>query len=224
MAKRYVTMIDPSDRAELCDDDMGADESCALEVLADKEFLAKVLLRLSPREERVIRLRFGLGGVGEHTLHEIGEELGIGVESVRRVQNKALRRLRWHACRVFPDRAKRAGITALPKPVPPTPVQGPGPQTSRAENSAGRTVRDKSRKPAFRPPTTQPTTVAPVPTLTSGWLLFAVICAYLAALGINSTVSYQVATVLGAPLAWLVPWRRDAGRCHQPYRADQPRS
>jgi RNA polymerase primary sigma factor len=49
---------------------------------------------LSPREERVIRLRFGIGCEREHTLEEIGQEFDLTRERIRQIEADALRRLR----------------------------------------------------------------------------------------------------------------------------------
>jgi RNA polymerase primary sigma factor len=56
---------------------------------------------LSPREEKVIRLRFGIGCEREHTLEEIGQEFEVTRERIRQIEAKALRQLR------APDRAGR---------------------------------------------------------------------------------------------------------------------
>ena len=64
VVKRYVYMLEPSDRVELNDDDVGSSDDRALDCLADREFLAAALLCLKPREERLIRLRYGIGGIG----------------------------------------------------------------------------------------------------------------------------------------------------------------
>jgi RNA polymerase primary sigma factor len=62
---------------------------------------AGVLKTLSPKEERVIRMRFGIGCDREHTLEEIGQEFGVTRERIRQIEAKALRTLRG------PDRARR---------------------------------------------------------------------------------------------------------------------
>lgn len=67
------------------------------EVLNKKELkaeLEKVLGTLTPRETKVLQLRFGLDGCGEHTLGEVGDMLNIGKERVRQIEAKALRKMR----------------------------------------------------------------------------------------------------------------------------------
>lgn len=54
----------------------------------------EALGRLSPREEKVLRMRFAIGVPEPHTLREIGEDLGVTRERVRQIQVKAQRRLR----------------------------------------------------------------------------------------------------------------------------------
>ena len=60
----------------------------------NSDILRETLLTLSPREERVIRLRYGLNGVGQHTLGEIGYILTVSVERIRQIQVKAERKLK----------------------------------------------------------------------------------------------------------------------------------
>ena len=49
---------------------------------------------LSPREEEVLRIRFGLDGGGEHTLDEVSEKIGVTRERTRQIEAKGLRKLR----------------------------------------------------------------------------------------------------------------------------------
>ena len=65
------------------------------------EETADVLKTLSPKEEKVIRMRFGIGCDREHTLEEIGQEFAVTRERIRQIEAKALRALRG------PDRARR---------------------------------------------------------------------------------------------------------------------
>jgi len=62
---------------------------------------AGVLKTLSPKEEKVIRMRFGIGCDREHTLEEIGQEFDVTRERIRQIEAKALRQLRG------PERARR---------------------------------------------------------------------------------------------------------------------
>ena len=61
---------------------------------------ATILKTLSPKEEKVIRLRFGIGCEREHTLEEIGQEFDVTRERIRQIEAKALRQLR------SPERAR----------------------------------------------------------------------------------------------------------------------
>ena len=55
---------------------------------------AGMLKTLSPREEKIIRLRFGIGCEREHTLGEVGQEFAVTRERIRQIEAKALRQLR----------------------------------------------------------------------------------------------------------------------------------
>ena len=59
-----------------------------------RERLEEVLATLSPREARVLRLRFGLGQDRPYTLEEVGQKFGLTRERIRQIEGKALRRLR----------------------------------------------------------------------------------------------------------------------------------
>ncbi len=54
----------------------------------------RVLATLTPREEKVLRMRFGIGERGEHTLEEVGREFSVTRERIRQIEAKALRKLR----------------------------------------------------------------------------------------------------------------------------------
>jgi RNA polymerase primary sigma factor len=67
-----------------------------------KEILEEVLATLSPREARILRLRFGLDSDRAYTLEEVGQKFGLTRERIRQIEVKALRRLRepWYARRL----------------------------------------------------------------------------------------------------------------------------
>ena len=62
---------------------------------------SRVLGTLSPREEKVLRMRFGIGEKSDHTLEEVGQDFAVTRERIRQIEAKALRKLR------HPSRAKR---------------------------------------------------------------------------------------------------------------------
>jgi RNA polymerase primary sigma factor len=63
-----------------------------------RERVEQVLSTLSPREARILRLRFGLENGHPYTLEEVGHKFGLTRERIRQIEGKALRRLR-HPCR-----------------------------------------------------------------------------------------------------------------------------
>jgi RNA polymerase primary sigma factor len=75
-----------------------------------KEKTAEVLRTLNPREEKIIRLRFGLEDGSEHTLEEVGQSFQVTRERIRQIEGKALRKLRHPSrsrkLRAFVDREK----------------------------------------------------------------------------------------------------------------------
>ncbi|WP_168719608.1 RNA polymerase sigma factor RpoD [Thermosulfurimonas marina] len=71
---------------------LGPDE--AAEDLSMMEEVRKLLSLLTPREEKVLRLRFGIGERHEHTLEEVGRAFGVTRERIRQIESKALRKLR----------------------------------------------------------------------------------------------------------------------------------
>jgi RNA polymerase primary sigma factor len=60
-----------------------------------------VLKSLTPREEKVIKMRFGLEDGSEHTLEEVGQSFAVTRERIRQIEAKALRKLR------HPSRSRR---------------------------------------------------------------------------------------------------------------------
>jgi RNA polymerase primary sigma factor len=66
-----------------------------------KDTTRKVLSTLTPREEKVLRMRFGIGEKSDHTLEEVGQDFAVTRERIRQIEAKALRKLR------HPSRMKR---------------------------------------------------------------------------------------------------------------------
>jgi len=64
------------------------------EKIETSEQIQRVLKTLTPKEERVIRMRFGIGADKDHTLEEVGRHLSITRERVRQIEAKALRKLK----------------------------------------------------------------------------------------------------------------------------------
>jgi RNA polymerase primary sigma factor len=62
--------------------------------LSLKEKMATVLTKLSPREERIIRMRFGFEDGNPRTLEEVGQVFAVTRERIRQIEAKALRKLR----------------------------------------------------------------------------------------------------------------------------------
>jgi RNA polymerase primary sigma factor len=72
-----------------------------------KEQTAQLLRTLTAREERIIKMRFGLEDGSEHTLEEVGQSFQVTRERIRQIEAKALRKLRHpsrsHKLKVFAD-------------------------------------------------------------------------------------------------------------------------
>jgi RNA polymerase primary sigma factor len=89
---------------------IGEEEDSHLgDFIADKKFMSpseaainlnlaeqtrKVLATLTPREEKVLRMRFGIGEKSDHTLEEVGKDFAVTRERIRQIEAKALRKLR----------------------------------------------------------------------------------------------------------------------------------
>ena len=61
----------------------------------------RALATLTPREEKVLRMRFGIGERSDHTLEEVGQNFDVTRERIRQIEAKALRKLR------HPSRSKK---------------------------------------------------------------------------------------------------------------------
>ena len=66
-----------------------------------REACSSVLATLTPREERVLRMRFGIGMTSDHTLEEVGQQFAVTRERIRQIEAKALRKLK------HPSRSKK---------------------------------------------------------------------------------------------------------------------
>jgi RNA polymerase primary sigma factor len=75
------------------EDTLPPTEIAARELL--REEIEATLVSLTPREARVLQLRYGLLDGRSHTLEEVGEKFGVTRERIRQIENKALRRLRY---------------------------------------------------------------------------------------------------------------------------------
>ncbi len=100
IAKEPVSLEAPvGDEEDSSLGDFIADES-ALQPLDSaihsnlKETCTKILSSLTPREERVLRMRFGIGMNTDHTLEEVGQQFSVTRERIRQIEAKALRKLK----------------------------------------------------------------------------------------------------------------------------------
>jgi RNA polymerase primary sigma factor len=59
-----------------------------------RETTTRVLASLTPREERILRMRFGIGMNSDHTLEEVGQQFSVTRERIRQIEAKALRKLK----------------------------------------------------------------------------------------------------------------------------------
>ena len=66
-----------------------------------RETTTRILSSLTPREERVLRMRFGIGMSTDHTLEEVGKQFNVTRERIRQIEAKALRKLK------HPTRSKK---------------------------------------------------------------------------------------------------------------------
>jgi RNA polymerase primary sigma factor len=59
-----------------------------------RDATTRILASLSPREERIVRMRFGIGMSADHTLAEVGQQFSVSRERIRQIEAKALRKLK----------------------------------------------------------------------------------------------------------------------------------
>lgn len=76
-----------------------------VEIDSGKKALEGLLLSLTPKQERLIRKRFGLGAEREHTLEEIAEDFGVTRERIRQMEKKAFESLKFRASKLLEWRA-----------------------------------------------------------------------------------------------------------------------
>ncbi len=98
------TPVGEEDESHLGDfiiDKRGVSPSEAVINLNLREQTAEVLKTLSPREEKIVKMRFGLQDGSEHTLEEVGQQFAVTRERIRQIEAKALRKLR------HPSRSQR---------------------------------------------------------------------------------------------------------------------
>ena len=107
IAKEPMSLENPigdDDGSSLGDfiEDKGAVQPVDAAILSNlREVTTRVLASLTPREERVLRMRFGIGMNTDHTLEEVGQQFSVTRERIRQIEAKALRKLR------HPSRSKK---------------------------------------------------------------------------------------------------------------------
>src|SRR5262249_37077520 len=114
----------------------------------------RALSTLSPKEKKILRLRFGIGEEGEHTLEEVGRRFSVTRERIRQIETKALRKLRHplrgRALRAFVETGPTRGVPTGPPQKPssrrgprrnhrPAPPAATAPQTSMIASARGAT-------------------------------------------------------------------------------------
>ena len=81
----------------LLSDVMGTDPDLVgreLEMETERELLGEALGKLSPREQRIMQMRYGLSGGREKTQREVADELGISQSYISRLEKRIIKRLR----------------------------------------------------------------------------------------------------------------------------------
>jgi RNA polymerase primary sigma factor len=92
--ERPIGEDEDSELGSFIEDDaaLTPNQSAYQSLLADR--VEEMLATLSPREARILRLRFGLLNGRSYTLEEVGQKFGLTRERIRQIEGKALRRLR----------------------------------------------------------------------------------------------------------------------------------
>ncbi len=107
IAKEPISLETPigeeedSHLGDFIEDKNSPSPSEAVSALNLKEMTDSVMMTLTPREEKVLRMRFGIGVPSDHTLEEVGQHFEVTRERIRQIEAKALRKLR------HPSRSKR---------------------------------------------------------------------------------------------------------------------
>ena len=82
--------------AEFIEDEKSAPPSLEAARRLLRERLTEILIDLTPRERKILSMRFGLADGVTHTLEEVGKEFGVTRERIRQIEAKALERIREH--------------------------------------------------------------------------------------------------------------------------------
>ena len=146
-AYTYIMFLTPSvsieelveNEEEPVDEDAFENMMEAINAAELKEIVASVFETLTPKEEKIIKMRFGFDDGVERTLEEVGREFGVTRERVRQIEAKALRKLR------HPSRSKRLlGIgKPIRKRVEEKPVVYANGKTARPETYAEKKKREQ---------------------------------------------------------------------------------
>ena len=70
------------------------DRTAALRLL--KDYVKEVIVQLSPREQKILEMRFGLNDGVAHTLEEVGREFNVTRERIRQIEAKSLEKIQKH--------------------------------------------------------------------------------------------------------------------------------
>jgi sigma-70-like protein len=105
----FVVIADHSGWSGIFRSDYGRARRSSSAVPAVICLTGQVLRTLTPREEKVIKMRFGLEDGSEHTLEEVGQSIAVTRERIRQIEAKALRKLR-HPSRSRKLRAFMDGV------------------------------------------------------------------------------------------------------------------
>ena len=100
IAKEPASLETPiGDEGDTCLGDLIEDQNTILPIDAAiqsnlRDITSRVLASLTPREERIVRMRFGIGTNSDHTLEQVGQQFSVTRERIRQIEAKALRKLK----------------------------------------------------------------------------------------------------------------------------------